>query len=128
MELITSGGSERSNTGGIQEKIGQPSVRSALTWIPSLSQVLARLFYDYVISSTFWAITSARRSPTSSQVMSNLLTYNLPPKATIFYSYRLLIPSYGKSPTSDTLLEMFQLKPCKLAKPCFNTSFVVGLF
>ena len=32
---IISGGGERSNAGGIQEKIGQPSVRSDLIWIPA---------------------------------------------------------------------------------------------
>lgn len=32
------GGGERSNVGGLQENMGQPSVRSALTWIPALSR------------------------------------------------------------------------------------------
>ena len=40
METVTSGGGEHSNTGGIQEKIGQPSVKFALTWIPALSRGL----------------------------------------------------------------------------------------
>ena len=40
MEPVTSGGGERSNTGGIQEKIGQPLVIYALTWIPALSRGL----------------------------------------------------------------------------------------
>ena len=40
MEPMTSRDGERSNAGGIQEKIGQPSVRSALIWIPTLSKGL----------------------------------------------------------------------------------------
>ena len=40
MEPMTTEGGERSNTGDIQEKIGQPSVRSALAWIPALSRGL----------------------------------------------------------------------------------------
>ena len=37
MEPITLGDVERSNPGGIQEKIGQPSIRSALIWILALT-------------------------------------------------------------------------------------------
>ena len=33
MEPITPGSDEHSSAGGIQEKIGPPSVRSALIWI-----------------------------------------------------------------------------------------------
>ena len=36
MEPMILGDDERSNTGGIQEKIGQPSAR-ALIWFPALS-------------------------------------------------------------------------------------------
>ena len=38
MEPTTLGGGECSNAGGIQEKIGQPSARFVLIWIPALSR------------------------------------------------------------------------------------------
>ena len=40
MELMTFEGGEPSNAGGIQEKLRQPPVVSALTWIPALSRGL----------------------------------------------------------------------------------------
>ena len=40
MEPITLGDDESPNAGGIQEKIGQPSVRLALIWIPALNRGL----------------------------------------------------------------------------------------
>ena len=40
MEIITLGGGERSNAGGLQEKIGQPSVKPAFTWILALNRGL----------------------------------------------------------------------------------------
>ena len=40
MEPIASGDDEHSSAGGIPEKIGHPSVRSALTWIPAQNSVL----------------------------------------------------------------------------------------
>ena len=38
MEPFTSGSGECSSAGGIQEKIGQLSIRCALVWIPALSR------------------------------------------------------------------------------------------
>ena len=38
--VVTSEGGEGSNSGGLQENIGQPSVRSPLVWIPALSREL----------------------------------------------------------------------------------------
>ena len=58
MEQIISGDSEHYKAGGIQEKIGQTSVRSALIWIPAFSKGLdlmalwapsTQLFFDSVI-------------------------------------------------------------------------------
>ena len=40
VEPMTSGGGKRSNAGGIQDKMGQPPVRSALICIPALSRGL----------------------------------------------------------------------------------------
>ena len=52
------GGGECSNTGGIQKKIRQPSVRSALIWIPALSRGLGLMALKAPSNSILWFFCS----------------------------------------------------------------------
>ena len=54
MEPITSGDSERSNAGRIQEKFGQSAIRSALIWVPALSRGLTQWLYRSLPTQLFY--------------------------------------------------------------------------
>ena len=75
MEPIILGGGECSDTAAIQEKIGQTSVRSALTWIPALSRGLDSMALQAPSNSVIlWFYDFAKHTFTSYTSTTNAIT------------------------------------------------------